>query len=214
MLLSVYNSYEEAGDQASTEAGAVLSIAQDAVVLGPLARREVLGTLRCYTRAVIGPDRGSQADDGRPSPIADAASNRITEALTGLGDDPRAAIVTSSILADDSTRIQGRIRRINEGRPSVPTEVWILLLVTVVIMVAGLAALGHPAVRTSIQVGVLIGTTVVFGLTLLVVHDLDRPYDGLAKIEPAAMRTIDRRIAVLPGGNGPLPCDLEGRAAG
>lgn len=50
----------------------------------------------------------------------------------------------------------------------------------------------------------------VFGLTLLVVHDLDRPYDGPAEIEPTAMRTIDRRMAVLQGGSAPLPCDAEG----
>jgi hypothetical protein len=55
-------------------------------------------------------------------------------------------------------------------------------------------------------------TLAVFGLTLLIVHDLDRPYDGAARIEPTAMLDAARRIAALPGGDAAPPCDADGRS--
>jgi hypothetical protein len=211
VLLSVYTSFEGAGTEAAREAGAVLSMAEDAVVLTPAARTDVVAGLQCYARSVIGPDWRSQEDDGAPSPDTDAASDRIAETLRVAAGDQRNGVAIASILADDSLRIQSRIGRLDEGRPSVPMEVWILLIVTVAIMLAGMAALGHPGVRTGTQLGVLVGTTVVFGLTLLVVHDLDRPYGGAAAVQPDAMRTVERRIAAPPGGHTKPPCDAEGR---
>jgi hypothetical protein len=90
--------------------------------------------------------------------------------------------------------------------------VWVLLLVTVSAAVGGLAAFGHPGVRRRMQLAVLAGSTVVFGLTLVVVHDLDRPYDGWVRIEPTAMLDVARRIAALPGGEA-APCTDDGTPA-
>lgn len=211
MLLSVYNSFEDAGEQAAAEAGTVMSMAQDAVLLAPEDREDVIGHLRCYARSVAGPDWEAQADRGGLSPVTDAAADAITESLRRAGADDRNTVAVSAVIADDSDRIQARILRADEGRPTVPGEVWALMLVTVAIMVGGLAAFGHPAVRPGVQLAVLIGTTAVFGLTLLVVHDLDRPYDGSASIEPTAILTVERRMSALPGGDAEPPCDADGR---
>jgi hypothetical protein len=73
----------------------------------------------------------------------------------------------------------------------------------------GLAAFGHPGVRRRMQLAVLVGTTVVFGLTLVLVHELDRPYDGWVRIDPTVMLDAARRIAALPGGEAP-PCTPDG----
>ncbi|HEY8582125.1 MAG TPA: hypothetical protein VIL49_04235, partial [Capillimicrobium sp.] len=56
VLLSVYGSFEEADDQAAAEAGAVLAMGEDALGLPAGEREGVFAALRCYTRAVIGPD--------------------------------------------------------------------------------------------------------------------------------------------------------------
>jgi hypothetical protein len=91
----------------------------------------------------------------------------------------------------------------------VPAPVWALLLMTVAAAVGGLAAFGHPGVRRRMQLAVLVGTTVVFGLTLVLVHELDRPYDGWVRIDPTVMLDAARRIAALPGGEAP-PCTPDG----
>jgi hypothetical protein len=211
VLLSVYSSYEEAGDKAAAEAGAVLSQADDATLLQPRARTEVLGLLRCYARAVADIEWATQIHDGRPSRLVDEASDRITLAISRAREDPGNGLALGAILGDDSTRIQARRGRLDEGRPSVPGTIYALLLVSVAIMLAGMAALAHPSVRRGVQLGVLVGTTVVFAFTLIVIRDLDRPYSGTAKIEPAAMRDADARIATLHGSDTTPPCDASGR---
>ncbi|MBA3330809.1 MAG: hypothetical protein H0T39_08075 [Actinobacteria bacterium] len=48
--------------------------------------------------------------------------------------------------------------------------------------------------------------------TLLVIFDLDRPYGGVAAIEPFAMRSVEAQIVGrLPSRGDGLPCDAEGR---
>jgi hypothetical protein len=89
--------------------------------------------------------------------------------------DGRNAVAVAAILADNGMRIQTRIQRFEDGRPSVPNVVWVLLLVTIAVTIGGLAALVHPGVRAAVQIGVLAGTTLVFGLSLLVVQDSTIP---------------------------------------
>jgi hypothetical protein len=212
VVVSVFGSYRSAGTQAAVEAGAVLSMGEQAVLLTDTARTDVLGSLRCYALAVQGPDWESQAEDGALSAVTDAAADRITVTLGRAASDPRNASAVAAILNDDSQRIQARIQRSNEARPTVPTEVWILLLFTVAVMIGGGTALIHPNVRPTVQYALLAGTTLVFGLTLLITHDIDRPFDGWARVPPTAMQNVDRRLSALPGGNAVLPCDDQGRA--
>ena len=144
-----------------------------------------------------------------PSPATDAAADAVAVALEralSRGDND---VAMGSILSSNSDRIQKRIERIDEARPSVPAPVWVLLMVTVAAAAGGLAAFGHPGVRRRMQLAVLVGTTAVFALTLVVVHDLDGPYDGWVRIEPTAILEVARRIAALPGGEAP-PCTADG----
>ena len=49
--------------------------------------------------------------------------------------------------------------------------------------------------------------------SLLVILDLDRPFGGLAKIDPTAMRTAEQQIGAMPFGDNP-PCDASGAPVG
>jgi Protein of unknown function (DUF4239) len=211
VVVSVYSSFDDAGEQAATEAGAVLSMAEGAALLPPQARREVLGRLTCYARSVAGPDWRAQAAGGVPSPVTDAAADQLTLALGRAVAEGGNASAVGAILADNSARTGTRIQRFEDGRPSVPDVVWVVLLLSMGLMIGGLAALVHPGVRTGVQLAVLAGTTLVFGLTLLVVYDLDHPYSGPARVEPTAMINVERRLAELPGEAAQPPCDGDGR---
>jgi hypothetical protein len=209
VLVAVFQSYQDAGDDAAEEAGAVLAMAEGAVLLIPDARSEVLGRLECYARSVAGPDWRGQGDDAAPSPITDAAADAVALALQRAAAEERNNVALGSILANNSLRIQNRIKRFAVARPTVPGQVWVLLLAAVSTAIGGLAAFGHPGVRRRMQLAVLIGTTVVFGLTLVIMYDLDRPFVGLVRIEPTAMLESARRISALPGAGVP-PCKADG----
>ena len=208
VLVAVFQSYDQAKDDAAMEAGAVLSMAEDAVLLPPAPRQDVLGHLACYARSVAGPDWRAQSQGG-PSPATDAAADAVAVSLQRAVQVQGSDVAMSSILSSNSLRVQTRIQRIQEAQPSVPGPVWVVLMVAVSAAIGGLAAFGHPGVRRRMQLAVLAGTTVVFVCTLVVIHDLDRPYDGLVRIEPTAMMTVAGRIAALPGGR-EAPCDING----
>lgn len=208
-VVSVFNSYRNAATYAATEAGTVLAMGEQAVLLPEAERSEVLGALRCYTRAVAGPDWEAQAS-GDMSPVADAAADRITLVLGEVIADSEDDAVAAAILEDDSQRIQARILRNEEAQPAVPAEVWILMLVTVAVMIGSSGAFTHPRIGRPARLAILTGTAVVFGLTLGVTYDMGRPFDGLVKVLPTAMLGVDDRLAGLPGGTPEPPCDTEG----
>jgi hypothetical protein len=210
VLVVCATSYEAAGDKATDEAGAVVAEAQDAELLTPASSAMVAGRLRCYARAVAGPEWEVQRHNGAISPIADEASNWVTDALRTAARTPANHLVLPSLLTDDAQRIEARRGRLAEARPSVPEVVKILLLVTVAAMVLGMAAFAHPHVRRGTQLAVAVGTAAVFAFALLVVDDLDHPYGGPASVQPTAMRDAEARVAALPRGGAPL-CDAAGR---
>lgn len=210
VLVAVFQSFQEAGAAAATEAGTVLAMGEDAVLLAPDARRPVLGRLTCYARSVAASDWRSQAEELRPSSATDAAADALALSLQEAATDPRNNLALGAILSSNAARIQTRIERLDQAQPSVPVEVWVLLLVTLAVTVGGLAALGHPGARGRVQLAVLIGTTLIFGLALVMVYDLDQPYDGLTRIEPTAMLEAGRRLSALPGNDGTAPCDATG----
>ena len=213
VLLSVYTSYEDAGDRAAAEAGAVLSQADDAALLQPAARAEVLGLLRCYARAV------SEIEWDEQSHAALVPRGRRRFRPHHARHRPRARGPGQRLGARRNPRRRrhahpGPARPPRRGPAELPGTVYALLLVSVAIMLAGMSALAHPSVRRGVQLGILVGTTVVFAFTLLVIRDLDRPYSGSASIQPAAMRDAERRIATLHGGEVTPPCDEDGRPRG
>src|SRR5436853_7151222 len=50
VLVAVFQSFQDATDDATSEAGAVLAMADGAMLLPPDARNDVLGHLTCYAR--------------------------------------------------------------------------------------------------------------------------------------------------------------------
>ncbi len=211
VVVSVFGSYRSASDQAATEAGAVLAMGEQATLLQGDARTQVLGALRCYTRAVAGPDWDAQAETGQLSPVTDAAADRINSVLAGITADPRNAAAGGAILNTDAARIQARIQRSQQARPSVPDEVWVLMLVTVAVMIGSAAAFTHPSVGRGPRWALLAGTALVFGLTLAVTYDIGRPFDGLIRVSPTAIQNVDGRLSHLPDGSGPPPCGADGQ---
>jgi hypothetical protein len=144
VLVAVFQSYQDAGDDAAAEAGAVLAMAEGAVLLTPDARDDVPGRLTCYVRSVAGPDWRAGVDG--PSRVTDGAADAIALALQRAAAEERNNVAVSSILANNSRRIEMRIKRFAEARPTVPGQGWVLLVATVATTIGGLAALGHPGV--------------------------------------------------------------------
>ncbi|WP_138733128.1 hypothetical protein [Modestobacter excelsi] len=79
--------------------------------------------------------------------------------------------------------------------------------------VACTAAFASRGTRPSLRWTLLGVTTLIFTASLLVILDLDRPFGGVARIDPTAMRAVDEQIGTMPFGADP-PCDLSGAPLG
>src|SRR5262245_64447918 len=78
--------------------------------------------------------------------------------------------------------------RLAEAAPSVPGIVTVLLIGSVAITVASTAAFADRRIRRSLRWTLLGITTLIFTTSLLVIFDLDRPFGGVASINPTAMQ--------------------------
>ncbi|MFW3172679.1 hypothetical protein [Geodermatophilus sp. CPCC 206100] len=84
-----------------------------------------------------------------------------------------------------------------------------LMIGCVAITVASTAAFAGRRVRPSLRWTLLGVTALIFTASLLVILDLDRPFGGVARIDPTAMRAVEEQIGTTPLGADP-PCDLSG----
>jgi NADH:ubiquinone oxidoreductase subunit 5 (subunit L)/multisubunit Na+/H+ antiporter MnhA subunit len=211
VLVQTFTSFEDASESTSEEASAVLVEGESATLLEPAAATSVIGVLQCYARAVAGPGWRALEATRETSAISEQASVRVQEALQqALSADVDRDVVIRMLDAEE-LRIQSRDRRLAEARPTVPAPVFALLVVSVAILVSGTAALINRRMRLAIAVPVLLATVVIFAGALAVIVDLDRPFGGLATIEPDELRDVERQLGELIAPAQP-PCDDDGVA--
>ena len=211
VLVQTFSSFNKAGDAAGTEAAAVSAEANAAALLAAPGSSDMVGALRCYARAVAGPGWTALERTRRTSPVVDRASDRVEAALKVARSDNADPSVMSEVLTADHDRVAAREVRLAEAEPSVPGVVTALLVACVAITVAGAAALADRRMRASLRMTLVAVTAIIFTGAMLVILDLDRPFGGLAAIQPTAMRSVEQQIGADPLGANP-PCDASGAA--
>ena len=210
VLVQTFLSYQDANDNAVREAGAVVAEGQAARLLTPGSASRIIGALQCYARAVAGPGWEALEETRQTAPITDEASTRVGEALLEARAVPDDQQALGTVLDADAARLDARAGRLAEAQRSVPVSVTLLLIVSVAIVIGGLAALTSRRARLSYALPVLAATVIIFAGTLVVIIDLDRPFGGAASIQPTEMRAAERKLAALPEAVTP-PCDEDGR---
>ncbi len=119
--------------------------------------------------------------------------------------------LVADVVAAERGRAAARRVRLAEAAPSVPAIVTALLIGCVAITVWSTAAFADRRIRPSLRWALLVITTLIFTASLLVILDLDRPFGGVARIEPTAMREVEEQIGTTSFGADP-PCDQAGAA--
>jgi energy-coupling factor transporter transmembrane protein EcfT len=210
VLVQTFSSYQDAGDAATKEAGAVSVEASSAALLPMGAAADLVGALRCYARAVAGPGWTELEVSRHTSPISDQAA-AVVEAAVGRAQAAGVdSVLLSEIYSADRARVEARRVRLGEAEPSVPGVVTVLLVLCVAVTIGGTATLAHRRMRAGLRYGLIGITAVVFTATLLVIFDLDRPFGGIASIKPTEMRIVEGQLGTSPLGANP-PCDALGR---
>ncbi len=209
VLVQTFSSYEDASDAANDEAGAVSAEAVAAALLPSPTGPDLVAQLRCYARAVAGPGWASLEATRHTSSISNDADARVAAAVAQAQEAGINETLVAEVVAAERGRAAERRVRLAEAAPSVPGIVTALLIGSVAITVASTAAFADRRIRPSLRWTLLGVTTLIFTASLLVILDLDRPFGGVARINPTAMRAVEEQIGTTSFGANP-PCDLAG----
>ncbi len=180
--------------------------------LFPSAERDPLRSdLVCYGRAVVNEEWPAMRN-GRASPIVDGwiAAYRAEVGRLAVGS-LRAQAAFEDLLAQADTRTAGRQQRLSDATPTVPTPLWLGLLLVGCVAVAlqlGMADPGEPLKVQGLQVG---GVAAVVATGLLIITFLDHPYTThTGGIQPNAMRHTLVLARNIEPGLRPV-CNASGR---
>jgi hypothetical protein len=209
VLVQTFSSYQDAEDAAAREASAVSVEASSAGLLPTAAAADLVGSLRCYARAVAGPGWAQLEATRHTSRISEQAAARVGEAIGRAQTAGADSVLLSEIYSADRERVEARRVRLAEAAPSVPGVVTVLLVLCVAVTIGGTATLADRRMRPGLRYGLIAVTAIVFTATLLVIFDLDRPFGGLAQIQPTDMRVVEEQLGASPLGANP-PCDAQG----
>jgi hypothetical protein len=209
VLVQTFSSYEDASDAANDEAGAVSTEAVAAALLPAPTGPHLVAQLRCYARAVAGPGWTSLEATRRTSSVSSDADARVAAAVAQAQQTDIGETLVAEVVAAERGRAAARRVRLAEATPSVPAVVTALLIGCVAITVASTAAFADRRIRPGLRWTLLGITTLIFTASLLVILDLDRPFGGVARIDPTAMRAVEAQIGTTSFGADP-PCDTAG----
>jgi hypothetical protein len=187
VTLAAFQTYNGAKTGAASEADAVLDMARTASLFPPGQRDQLRADFVCYGRAVVDQEWPAMRA-GHPSPVVDYWIGAYRALFGSLAlNSPREQLGFQDLLNLANTRTAGRQQRLTEATASVPTPLWVALLVGGCIVVALQLALAGSGVR--FHAALVAGYAALVAAGLLVVYFLDHPYHPhTGSIQPAAMR--------------------------
>jgi hypothetical protein len=210
ITFAAFQTYNGAKTGAQEEAVATLEMARSAQFF-PVSQGDALrGDFVCYGRAVVYQEWPAMRRGGRAAIvdtwIADYRNVWDTLSLS----TPREQDGFSEMLAEARNRTEGRQNRLSEVTPSVPTPLWLALILGGVMAIALQLAMADRRERLAVQGTMLAGLAAIVTAGLLLVNFLDHPYQQhTGSIEPTEMRAS----LALMGGMRPAvqpPCTATG----
>jgi multisubunit Na+/H+ antiporter MnhB subunit len=216
VLFMAFEGYVRAHDGASREAVAVTQLLRTASLMPEQHDEKLRDDLVCYARAVVSDEWPKMASGHESARVADWVVAIETTVNRIPVDNARTEVALGSWLEEMTERREGRRARLAESSSSMPSSVWLILILGAVSTVLYLVVFADRRERWWVQ-GVMMGT--ITGLvvsSLLVIHFLDHPFtpDG-AYIPPDEMiETLQLYENEVPGNViVTLPCDEQGRPA-
>jgi len=213
VIFTVFESYANGRDASGQEAVAVQQMYSTAGFF-PDTRDQLRGEVICYSRSVIH-DEWPAMQHGHESTVTQGWVDKMVTTIQDTqvrGNGQGAALEHWLQLSED--RQDARRTRLAEGQPFVPSFVWVVLILMVIVVVSFQCLFADPgatAFGQSIAMAAM-AATLFSGLTLIWV--LDRPFnDRGAEVTPSRMTaslTILMHKADLPAS---LPCDTNGDPA-
>jgi hypothetical protein len=208
VLVQTDASWSAAGKAETAEATATLLLFREAdLVEDARTRNRIRAAVVCYATSVIHQDWPAMSDR-RVSNVPTYWGAPIREAGVRLTRTSAERNAGEDLVARDGERASARQERLGEARPTVPTALFLLMVLAVAVTLGIVGAVTARSVGRGVHLVTVVATGVVLAATLTLVRDLDQPYSGALRRSPSQTEFIRAQIA--PEVRGPLPCDDEG----
>jgi Protein of unknown function (DUF4239) len=201
LVVLVSEQFNGAKDLTQQEAAKISNLLRDANAFPPPARSEIQGRLITYTRSVIDDEWPTMAH-GKSSPITTDNYRLVWVGYYGY----RPQTSQQARFYDESiTRLndlgQDRRLRIISSESSIPTLMWVMLVIGGVITISYLYLFTIPdAWLQRVMVGSVAG---LLAFILFLILALDHPFAGQVKVTPDAYRDVV--LLFQAGGYAPTP---------
>ncbi len=204
--------YTNAKTEAGHEADALLNQYEVAGVLPSADRDLIRGQLICYGRAVINDEWRLMRHSKQSTRVDNWALLIDHAAAAAQVTDMRADDGLARFFEETTVREQGRSGRLQESDGSVPSPMWLMLILGSVCLVGYMlfyADSSERAIVQAAQIGVVVAMVVT---SLLLIDFLDHPFrNTTASIQPGDMRSSVQAMERDGGSGLSLPCDAGGR---
>jgi hypothetical protein len=216
VILLSFEGYTGAKQHAEDEATAVFEQYEVAALFHPVPKRNALwGTLTCYARAVVADEWPAMEHGGR-SGLVDRWTERLETQVPSAEIATRAeSLAYQQWFEKAADRDNARRQRLLEATGTLPSLLWLMLIIGAVGVVGFVLLYADPAERALGQAFFAGGVTAVVVTSLLAVSLLASPFQGgNGSVRPKGMRYTLRLIeAEAVQLHDPLapPCDVRGR---
>jgi len=208
VLVQVFGSWSAVSDEETREATAALQLFRSAQLFEDVSVRDDLkGDVFCYAISVAEQDWPAMADDSA-SDVPTYWGQRIRDVAAAEGRKAHFHPAAQDLIEQDAERSAARQDRLGEARPAIPTALYLLMLVVVATALVMLSVVTSATVRPRVHLAIVVVSTLAFGATLLLIRDLDDPYNGATARAPAETEFIIDLMR--PDSPATLPCDPAG----
>jgi Protein of unknown function (DUF4239) len=210
ITLAAFQTYSGAKTGAASEAVALLELFKSAGFFPAAERDELRGDFVCYGRAVIHQEWPAMRR-GERAAVVDAwisAYRTVFQRLTLRSAGERLGL--QDLLASARDRTDGRRDRLTEATPSVPTPLWVGLVLAGCIAVSIQLVMADPREHVLVKGAMIGGVAAIVAIELLLINFLDHPYrSGPGSIQPREM-TLTLTMMREQGPGLRLPCRVDG----
>ncbi|HEX5404692.1 MAG TPA: hypothetical protein VFX16_20575 [Pseudonocardiaceae bacterium] len=194
VVVNEWESLEAVKSNTFTEANELGSLYWNARALPPAQGRALEQTTKDYANAVIDTEWSMMAE-GKSSPAA-------TQLVYAMRDEINAMPTTTerqqTIYAQSLTHVNNlaaaRRERINESSESVPSILWVVLILGSVLTVGYSFLFGLANFWSHLLISAPLGVMVV--LALIVIDQLSHPFGGMVAVSPDAFHVFLDRLPV------------------
>jgi hypothetical protein len=192
IVIVVWQQHTQVQTQVEQESNQLGDLYRSARVFPEEVRTRLQNQIRAYSRIVVEKEWSAMAKD-EASPDAWAAFDQLWQAYQQIEvrNDHERLWYAKSLDQLDQLGDYRRLRLLS-NRAAVPALMWVVLLATGTITIGFSFFFGAP--NSSAQALMTAGLSATIGFVLFLIWDLNHPFDGLVRVQPAAFQQLENIV--------------------